>query len=555
MKKDNKNIEKEIEEIEVSETVEAVEETAKPEKAKRFNKRNFKHGTMSVILTVVFVAAVILVNVIVGLISERFETDVDLSSAGMYTLDEETEDYLMNVDKEVTITVLNSESNFEGLGDAYKQVNELLKKMQLANPFITIEYKPLDQNPAYASQFTGESIADNYIVVDCPSTDQHKIIVDDLQQALYYASYYGTSTSKGYLTVDAEAYMNAYYTAAYSGGSFDPYAHIYSNIEQEVVSALMFVTNDDPVRVAFTTGYEEGDSSALQELLDKNGYSVETINLMQVEAIDPEIDFVVVYAPKIDIDNDNLTKLDKFLDNGGAFGKNILYFASAYQSETPNIDAFLADWGMSVERSLVGQSDGNYVFTYYDQESRAYLYGYLQQICDTNYAGSAYNNGLFTYGSNMRPVVQLWEDGARGNIEQEILIQSHDGAFTVPFDADESYEVDAAEVGVYNGAIVAYRVHSNTQEVSRLAVFGSEKLAGTMFMSYSNSNNSKFFINMFNNICGRDEGVTITSKSFATTGFDMTSQQADTLAIFLCIVIPVAVIALGIIIWVRRRHR
>ena len=158
MKKDNKNIEKEIEEIEVSEAVEAAEETAKPEKAKKFNKRNFKHGTMSVILTVVFVAAVILVNVIVGLISERFETDVDLSSAGMYTLDEETEDYLMNVDKEVTITVLNSESNFEGLGDAYKQVNELLKKMQLANPLITIEYKPLDQNPAYASQPTTISL-------------------------------------------------------------------------------------------------------------------------------------------------------------------------------------------------------------------------------------------------------------------------------------------------------------------------------------------------------------------------------------------------------------
>ncbi len=556
MKKDNKNIGNEIEEIEVSEAVEAAAEKEKPEKAKKqFNKRNFKHGTMSVILTIVFVAVIVLINVIVGIVSERFDTDVDLSSAGMYTLEEETEDYIKGVDKEVTITVLNSESNFEGLGDPYKQVNELLKKMQLANPLVTIEYKILDQNPAYAAQFTGENIAENYIVVECASTDQHKIIVDDLQQALYYATYYGTSAGKGYLTVDAEAYMNAYYAAYYSGGSINTYDYIYSNIEQEVVSALMFVTNDDPVRVAFTEGYEEGDSSALRELLEKNGYVVESLKLMQVEEVDPEIDFVVVFAPMIDIDNDNLTKLDKFLDNGGAFGKNILYFASAYQPETPNIDAFLADWGMAVERSLVGQSDANYVFTYLDQQSYAYLYGYLQQILDTKYAGSAYNNGLFTYGSNMRPVVQLWEDGARGGIEQEIIMQSHDGAFTVPFNADESYEVDEAEVGVYNSAVVAYRIHSTNRQVSRLAVFGSEKLAGSMFMSYSNSNNSKFFINMFNNICGRDEGVTITSKSFATTGFDMTMQQADTLAIFLCIVIPVAVIALGIVIWVRRRHR
>lgn len=544
MKKDNKNIENEIAEIEVSEAASAAVETAKPEKAKKkFNKRNFKHGTMSVILTIVFVAVVVVFNVIVGLISERFDTDVDLSDAGMYTLEEDTEAYIADVDKEVTITVLNTESNFEAVGEPYKQVNELLKKMQIANPLITIEYKPLDQNPAYASQFTGENIADNYIVVECPSTDQHKIIIDS------------DNSGNGYIMIDTESYYSAYYAAMYSGGRFDPYDHIYSNIEQEVVSALMFVTNDDPVRVAFTEGYEESDSSALKELLEKNGYSVESLKLMQVEEIDPEIDFVVVFAPMIDIDNDNLTKLDKFLDNGGAFGKNILYFASAYQPETPQIDAFLADWGMKVERSLVGQSDANYVFTYLDQQSYAYLYGYLQQICDTNYAGSAYNNGLFTYGSNMRPVVQLWEDGARGSIEQEIIMQSHDGAFIVPFDADENYEVNEAEMGVYNSAVVAYRIHSTNHDVSRLAVFGSEKLASSMFMSYSNSNNGKFFINMFNNICGRDEGVTITSKSFATTGFDMTMQQADTLAVFLCIVIPVAVIALGIVIWVRRRHR
>lgn len=555
MKKDN-NIKEEIAEIEVSEAAEAVKETAKPEKAKKkFNKRNFKHGTISVILTIVFVAVLVLVNVIVGIISDRFDTDVDLSDAGMYTLEEETEAYIAGVDKEVTITVLNSESNFEATGEPYKQANELLKKMQLANPLIKIEYKQLDQNPAYAAQFTGESIADNYIVVECSSTAQHKIIVDDLQQALYYASYYGTSTSKGYLTVDAESYMNDYYAAYYSGGSFDPYDYIYSNIEQEVVSALMFITNDDPVRVAFTQGYEEGDSSALKELLEKNGYSIENINLMQTETIDPEIDFVVIYAPMMDIDNDNLTKLDKFLDNNGAFGKNILYFASAYQPETPNIDAFLADWGLAVERSLVGQSDGNYAFPYFDQQSYAYMYGYLQNVLETDYAGSAYNNGLYTYGSNMRPVVQLWEGGARGNIEQQIIMQSYDGAFSVPIGADEDYEIDVADMGIFNDAVVAYRVHSNTREISRLAVFGSEKLADSMFMSYSNANNSKFFINMFNNICGKDEGVTITSKSFATTGFDMTVQQADTLAVFLCIVIPVAVIALGIIIWVRRRHR
>ncbi len=536
-----------VEAVDVSEAIEAAKEVqqTKPasssEKKKSFNARKFKHGTASVVLTIVFVAVIVMVNVIVGLISERFDTDVDLSAAGMYTLEEDTEEYLKGVDKPVTITVLNSESNFEAGGDPYKQVNELLKKMQLANDNITLEYLILDQNPGYAAEFTGEQIADNYIVVECPSTNQHKIISGNL------------NSGNGYLVFDQEAYYNAYYTAMYSGGSFAPYDYLYSNIEQEVVSALMFVTNDDPVRVAFTTGYEELDSSALQELLGRNGYAVETVNLMQVEQIDPEIDFVVMFAPVMDIDNENLAKLDKFLDNGGKYGKNVIYFGSAFQEDTPNIDAFLADWGMAVDKSLVGQSDGNYVFSY--AETTGYYFGHHQQFCDSDFVGSTYGIGLYTYGANMRPVIQLWDGGARGDIEQEILMQSYDGAFTVPFDVPEDYEVNEAEMGVYNDGIVAYRVHSTEHTISRLAVFGSEKLASSMFMGYSNSNNSKFFINMFNYICGKEEGVTITSKSFATTGFDMTTQQADTLAVFLCIVIPVAVIALGIIIWVRRRHR
>lgn len=523
----------------------------KPKKSRKpFNKRRLRHGTMSVVLTIVFVAAVVVFNVIVGLISERFDTDVDLSDTGMYTLDEDTEGYLEGVTKEVTITVLNSESSFESMGDPYKQVNELLKKMQLANPLIKLDYKQLDQNPAFASKYTGETLSDNYIVVECEATGQHRIIIDDLQQSLSYGS-----DSEGYLKLDVSSYYNAYYAAYYSGTSFSIYDYISSDIEQEVVSALMFVTNDDPVRVAFTEGYDEGDSSALQQLLEKNGYSVETINLMQVDAVDSDIDFIVIFAPLMDIDNDNITKLDKFLDNNGEFGKNVFYFASAYQPETPNIDAFLSDWGLAVERSLVGQSDSNYVFSYFDQDSYNYMYGYMQQILETDYAGSAYGNSLYTYGSNMRPVVQIWEGGNRGGIEQEILMQSYDGAFSVPLDADEDYDIDAADTGVFNDAVLAYRVHSTKHTLSRVVVFGSDKLASSMFMSYSNANNSKFFINTFNNISGKDEGVTITSKSFATTGFDMTSQQADTLAVFLCIVIPVVVIALGIVIWVRRRHR
>lgn len=537
MSKEKKLNNAENAELEVAATAAESIETKK--KTGRFNKRNFKYGTLSVVLTILFIAAIVVVNIIVGLVSERFNTNADLSDAGIYTMDEKAEKFIAGLDKDVTITVLNSEAGFEsggstGLSKLYKQINEILKNMQKINDHITIEYLMLDQNPNFSAKFTGETLENDYIVVECAETGRYRII-----------------DTNSYITInDYEAYYSAYMAYAYYGASFDQYDYFESSIEQEAISAMMYVSNDDLVRVAFTEGYNELDSTALADLLTDNGYEVETINLTQIDEIDPEIDFVVMYAPTLDVDVEHIEKLDRFLDNGGEFGKNVIYFASAKQPKTPNIDGFLSDWGMAVEYSAIGQSDANYLMS-----SAMGYFAHYQDILDTNYAGSTYGNGLYTYGADMRPVIQLWDGGARGSIQQEIIMQTYDNAFLVPLDSEEGIDITTAKSGVFNNAIVAHKIHSTNRQMSRLAVFGSDMFAYSSFMQFANSNNGMFLINMFNNICGREEGITISPKSLATSGFDMTGQQANVLAVVLCIVIPVVVIALGIVIWVRRRHR
>lgn len=543
--KQNEAVEKEQEPVVAAPDLEAVvaaeaekkAEAKKSENGKKFNIRNFKHGTFAVIFTLVFIGVLVLVNVIVGILSDRFNASADLSAGGMYTIDEKTENFVKELDHDITITLLNSESDYEAMGTVYKQVNEILKKMKVANDRITLDYLLLDQNPNFTSRFTGETLEANYIVVECKDTGRYRIIPAD-----------------EYITIDQEAYYEAYYAAYYSGTSFNANDYIYSNIEQEAVSAMMYVANDELVRIAFTEGYGELDSTALRDLLKKNGYEVETINLTQVEEIDTDIDFVVMFAPTMDVDVDNLTKLDRFLDNGGQFDKNVVYFASTSQPETPNIEGFLNDWGLSVGYEAIGQSDTSKIIAL---TGTLNPYIHLQDVCDTNYAGSTYGNNLYFYGMNMRPVKQIWEGGTKGNIEQEIILKSYDNAFLSPLtqQGDEEFSLDTAESGVFNNAVVAYRVHSTNQNVSRLVAFGSEYFALDMFLEYSNANNSAFLVNMFNYICGREEGITITPKSFSISGFDMTAGTANTLAVFLCIVIPVIVIVLGIVIWVRRRHR
>ena len=319
-----------------------------------------------------------------------------------------------------------------------------------------------------------------------------------------------------------------------------------SNIEQETVSAMMYTTSEKLVRIAFTDGYGEEDSTAFQNVLSKNGYEVEKLKLNTTSEIDSDIDYVVIYAPTMDIDKEQLAKLDKFLDNNGNFGKNVVYFASTSQTKTQNIDEFLKDWGLEIGFEVVGQTDSNYLI------SSSTPYAHLQQVCDTDYTKNVYGSKLYTYGMYMRPV-NLLDNGAA---DCDVLMKTFDKSFLYPLDKTEAekFDINTAENGVFNDVVIAQKTAENGAK-SRVCAAGSEMLVSTLAMAYSNSNNSDFFVGVFDSISGREQGVTIKSKSFGAATFEMSVKTANTLSIVLCVVIPVAVIVLGIVIWVRRRHR
>ena len=525
MKKENNTPEEN--EVKETETVEnAAEKSVEPEKKKKrqrekkpLNKRKLKHGALSAALTVTVIAAVVVLNVIVGMVSDRVNTSADLTTAGIYSLDEQTKKYLDNtLNRDVTITVLNSQKSFEAQDSSYKQVSEILGKMQMESSHIKVDYLNIDQNPNYTSKFKGETLSTNYIVVECEETGRHKIIspYDYFNFNQSYLQYYGTYVVES------------------------------SNIEQETVSAMMYTTSEKLVRIAFTDGYGEEDSTAFQNVLSKNGYEVEKLKLNTTSEIDSDIDYVVIYAPTMDIDKEQLAKLDKFLDNNGNFGKNVVYFASTSQTKTQNIDEFLKDWGLEIGFEVVGQTDSNYLI------SSSTPYAHLQQVCDTDYTKNVYGSKLYTYGMYMRPV-NLLDNGAA---DCDVLMKTFDKSFLYPLDKTEAekFDINTAENGVFNDVVIAQKTAENGAK-SRVCAAGSEMLVSTLAMAYSNSNNSDFFVGVFDSISGREQGVTIKSKSFGAATFEMSVKTANTLSIVLCVVIPVAVIVLGIVIWVRRRHR
>ncbi len=515
---DTENSNNEVEQVSESETNIPAEEQKKFRRKRKLNKRAIKKRAYSTIFTVLIIASIVVVNVIVTLISDRIDASADLTGNSVYTLDPKTEDFLKNtLDKDVTVTVLNTEQDFV-LDRNFKQVSEILRRMSLVGEHISIDYVNIDRDPNYISRFKDESPDTNYLVVECAQTGRHKLISPSdyfgltTEEAAYYYYYYG--------------YVAEYLT------------------EQEVISAMLYVTNDSPVRVAFTEGFGETDSAALQNLLAKNGYEVEDVNLLTADVIDPAIDILVVHAPRIDLNNEQLSKIEAFLDNSGKFGKNVFYFGAVTQPQTPNIDSFLADWGLSVGYSDIGQSNDLYMITSITR------FAHLVQIQDTDFTASTYGSGLYTIGADMRPV----EFTSGTTADTEALVKTFEGAFLYPFDFEGEFDINSAESGIFNVAAVSEK-KSDSGASSRVFVFGSDQLSSSYLLSFNNGNNGDLFVNMFNFISGKEEGITITPKAAANVYFEMDAKTANTFAVTLCIVLPVAVIGLGIAVYVRRRHR
>ena len=76
----------------------------KEKSARELNRsRRLRHGTMATVLSVCFVAAVVLVNVIVSILVERYPLSVDLTSNKIFELSDESIDYISNLDKDINV--------------------------------------------------------------------------------------------------------------------------------------------------------------------------------------------------------------------------------------------------------------------------------------------------------------------------------------------------------------------------------------------------------------------------------------------------------------------
>lgn len=500
--------------------------------------KKFRYGGLSVLFTVIFVVAVILLNVIFNLLLSRFDFTADLSDNNMYSIDKSTSDYLATVDGNIQIIVAADEETFTGNSTYFKQTSEIIKRFTESNPGISVSYIDLNANPQVYAEY-GSTLAEGDVVVKSEKTGRYQIVTSSDYLNVKY-----------YFNGDEVSYEEAYTYYSYGYSSYVS-TDVSAAAETAFLSAIMNVTDENPVRVAFSTGYGEGTNATLTNLLETNVYSTETLDLTMTKEIDADIDYLVLYAPLYDYSNDTLTLIDKWLDNGGKYGKNLMYIPSSEAPETPNLDAMLKDWGIEMGKGYLLQTDANYAY------SGGSSYQFVSPVEDTDYIGGIDTSTKSTFGDQLRPITLLFTE--KGNYTTQAILTTFDGAVIKPFTSGDAWKTsDATEIGAYNVLVESNKTVfiDNSPVYSRVFVFGSDVLLNETFLSAAQANNAEIAMSLFNTTSGKETTeITLTPKSFTMTSFEISGAAASTIAVVFAIAVPLVIIVAGIVVWVRRRRR
>lgn len=497
---------------------------SKPQKEKgKFKKfmksRKAKHGTVAMAITALVIVMVIVLNIIIGLLVNRFpDLELDLTSNNSFALQDDTIDYVSHLNNDVTVYILMEKDKFEGQGTYFVQAQKMLNKMaSKSDGKIKIKYVDLTSNPSFTS---------NYPNVDWQSSSANNIVLVESGKQ------YKVLTLTDCFEYDEQTY-NYYGTYSFTG----------TKIEQAVVTAILNVTTDDKVVVDMIKGNNEQDYSSLKSLLENNAYQVNEVSLATGD-FDKDAKVAIMYAPSVDLDEKIVEKLSTWLSNDGKYGRSLIYVPTADMGEMPNLDDFLKEWGMSIDRGYVFETDETALVN----ASSPYAF--------TVSYGDYYKDNL----KNSKIPVVVSESHAV-NITDEntahALLKTTNKAGVLPIDADKSWDYKDAITG--NGENVAAEgvMTNEDKKSSRVVVFGSYVMFSDTIMQYNSFNNSAYFMNVINTIADKEDvGITIESKSIDNTELGITDVATqNTMLVVFVIVIPIAILVAGFVFWLRRRNR
>lgn len=479
------------------------------DKIKRlFKTKGTKHGAYSVGVTAAVVAIVVVLNLIVGQLPEKYRS-IDVSNTKIYEISDTSKTLLKNLDQKITMKVLANEE------EADERIRTFLSKYSGLSKNISVEWIDPVLHPSVLEE---NDASENTIIVSCEET--------------------GKTTTVAFSDMIVTDMYSYYYTGTASESEFDG--------EGQLTGAVNYVVNDAGQQVYRTIGHGEAAlSSTINDLMNKNNYQVEEWNLLMEGSVPEDCELLLINAPTKDLTEEERTAIETYLGQGGDV---MLLLGEKNAAEMPNFVALMKTYGMEPADGYIADPERCYQGNYY--------YLFPQLSLSDEMADGISSEMVLVINAHGFTVT----DAARDTITTTAFMNSSDHAYAI---TEEKQTEGAYALGAVAVEMIEDETESESTEKSettedsetkesRFTVISAGSLIDSQITdTFTTLENTTIFMNAVTANFDGVENLSIEPKSLSIEY--NTVQHIGVFSLLVIIGIPVLILVVGFVVWFKRR--
>ena len=339
---------------------------------KQYNGKKLRYGSSSLVLTAAFIAAVILLNVLVTSLANRYGWYIDMTQESIYSITDDCFDLLREEaitrvdevretsdksDEELVINILfMSEADILNENEYMRRIYQNAVELQREFPdYITIENINLQRNPSRVQKYrTSPNVSINTAHVVVEFGTEYRLIP--------YSSFYrynsGDNTTPW--AYDGEKRFASTILAVTQSESPICLIDDLHGENLNEFAELLYALEDAGYLIALASSftYEFDEEGQPIEGTQKSFLSDEVFARAE-EIMENQVRMFLIFDPKSDFmvksktsDIDEVGALDRFLDGKSS----MMVFMDPETPVAPNLEEYLEEWGISYDRTENNES-------------------------------------------------------------------------------------------------------------------------------------------------------------------------------------------------------
>ena len=468
------------------------------------SKKHIKNGSYTMVMSVIFIAVVIVINMIVSTIPSKY-SEIDISRQKLYSIGDETKEMLKDLEKDVTIYQIAQS------GSEDENIANLLKKYEDESKHIKVEQKDPVVNPKFVSQYTSDDLSANSLIVVCG--DRNKVID--------YNNMYETS-------IDYQTYSSQ--TTGFDG-------------EGQITSAIGYVTSDNLPVLYTVEGHGEKDmDSSVKEDIEKANMDIKSLNLLTEGSVPDDADCLFIDSPSTDFSSDEKDAIIEYLENGG----KAMIFSDYTTEDMPNFDAILENYGVQRVDGVVFEGDNQH----YAMQMPYYL---VPTINSTDASSETASAGYYVLVPYAQGIKQL--EDVRDTVKIESILTTSDQAYSKTDLNSNTIEKEDGDVEGPFDLGVSITESLDDDKETQIVYYSTSNLMDSQTNQMVSGGNEKLIMESLKWMTDTEESasVSIPSKSLEVSYLTITDYDAAFWKICTIALIPGIFLVIGFVVWIKRR--